>query len=95
MLLRRSFISIFHAVVDLLNSSDDDALRVCCSPAVRAELRAARGVLILLYADVCRKVLPLVLAQDASGGDAGGHGAGAWASRFRRVQKLSQLRYKP
>ena len=33
-----------------------------------------------MYADVCRKVLPITLAQDASGGDAGGFGG--WGLGF-------------
>ena len=78
-LLRRPLFSILHAVSDILEAFGDGAV-VRMSPAVRAELKCARRVLVLAWADTHRLIAPTVLAQDAEGSNATDHGG--WGLGF-------------
>ena len=72
-------LSILHAVFDVFHAYDEDDMYVI-SKAVRRELKVSRQLLILCYADVGRKVPPVITAQDAEGvndSNLGGWGLGA------------------
>ena len=78
-LTRRCMLSILHAVFDVFHAYDEDDMYVI-SKAVRRELKVTRPLLILCYADVGRRVLPVITAQDAEGvndSNLGGWGVGA------------------
>ena len=80
-LLRRSCFSWLHAIYEVLEADADDRI-VKLSPAVRAEVRACRRLLPLIWGDPHRLIAPLVLAHDAEGTNE--NDLGGWELRYAR-----------